>query len=138
MKKPLVLLFACLTLAVAAKPALPKLDYDASVFRGTGGPIEQAQGDLVPAPTQYRACRSRSDDHCIQLNERSVRLALAAAPRPAMGGPIEGPNAYPHCSRVITDECVQLFDRAPHRARGRTPIRPTRRAPAPDAETPGI
>lgn len=147
MKKPLILFAACLTMAVAAKPGAPKLDYDSSVFRAGGGGaaayVQVPSNSGAPARA-YRPCRpGRGDDNCIQLYERRVGAAYAtrAAPRPAVGGPIEGPAAYPHCSRVITDECVQMFDRNPYRARpAARRAAPTRRAPQPQSEanTPGI
>ena len=144
MKKPLILLAACLTLAVAAKPGAPKLGYDSSVFAGSGGPYVEVPGEAGTPPRTYRPCRpGRGDDNCIQLYERRVRAALPRtalrpAPRPAIGGPIEGPASYPACSRVITDECVQLFDRSPRRAPPARRAAPARRAPQAEANTPGI
>ncbi|HZF95836.1 MAG TPA: hypothetical protein VEZ20_13310 [Allosphingosinicella sp.] len=145
MKKPLILFAACLTLAVAAKPGVRKLDYDSSVF-GPGAGSAYAQAPAVaasPAAPAYRPCRpGRGDDNCIQLYESRVRAAYAprGAARPAIGGPIEGPAAYPHCSRVITDECIQYFDRTPYRAATTRRAAPTRRPAAAkgDENTPGL
>lgn len=147
MKKPLILFAACLTLAVAAKPGVQKLDYDSSVF-GVGAQSAYAPihvTDTARPEPAYRPCRpGRGDDNCIQLYEGRVRAARAdraAAARPAIGGPIEGPAAYPHCSRVITDECIQYFDRTPYRARATTRRgAPTRRPAAAkgDENTPGL
>ncbi|HEY0013215.1 MAG TPA: hypothetical protein VGB79_10245 [Allosphingosinicella sp.] len=146
MKKPLILLAACLTLAVAAKPGVRKLDYDTTVFSpgsySAYAPIHVTE-TARPERT-YRPCRpGRGDDNCIQLYESRVRAARAApaAPRPAIGGPIEGTAAYPHCSRVITDECVQLFDRTPYRARATIRRAAPARRPAAakgDENTPGL
>jgi hypothetical protein len=143
MKKPLILFAACVTLAVAAKPGVPKLDYDSSVFGG--GQSAYARAPVVEtaaAARTYPPCRpGRGDDNCIQLYEGRVRAAYAAraAARPAVGGPLEGPAAYPHCSRVITDECIQLFDRTPYRARATTRSPARRAAPAKGEEnTPGL
>jgi hypothetical protein len=66
MKKPLILAaFSAFVLVGAAYPDTPKLAY---------GPV--VAGDQAPA-TRWRPCRSRSDDHCIQLYERGVRAAYA-------------------------------------------------------------
>ena len=145
MRKSLIIASSALLLAVgAAHPGNPKLGYDDSIFQGSGGPYEEVasvQPRLAYADTGgYRPCRGRDDDRCIQLNERSVRVALArrarSEPRPAMGGPIEGRSDYPRCSRTLTDECVQRFDR------GRTSAPARRAAPGDGASeepsTPGI
>ncbi len=140
MKRALILLSSALVLAVGAHlPKDAKLDYDAAVFAGTGGPYAAPPRAARPV-TAYPPCRpGRGDDRCIQLYERRVRIAIErrrAAAQPAMGGPNDAP--YPACSRLITDECVQHFDRAP---RADPPARPRRGAPASDpaeARTPGI
>ncbi|HEX8192923.1 MAG TPA: hypothetical protein VF552_08480 [Allosphingosinicella sp.] len=147
MQKPLILFAACLTLAVAAKPGVRKLDYDSSVF-GSGGahsaPVQLSAAAGPKAAPVYRPCRpGRGDDNCIQLYERRVRDAYAPriVARPAVDGPIEGPAAYPHCSRVITDECVQYFDRTPYRARAASRRAAPARRPASargDENTPGL
>ena len=134
MRKSSILLGAALVFGVAAASPkmISKLAYDDSVLAG------YAQARTVntagyPAARTYRPCRSRSDDNCIQLYERSVREAMRRSERLAMGGPIEGRAGYPECSRLITDECVQRFDGA---SRRRAPAR--RPAPPAEPETPGI
>ena len=140
MKKVLILFSSALLLAVGA--ALPKektaLEYDETVFTGSGGPIEAG---AAPAPTVggYPPCSRTVTDRCIQLYERAVRAAMPRqADRrsggPAVGGPVERRENYPSCTTLITDECVQLFDSAPRRSA------PQRRRPGPavEAETPGI
>lgn len=137
MRKSTILLGATLVFGVAAASPkmISKLAYDDSVLAG------YAQARTIdtagyPAARTYRPCRSRSDDNCIQLYERSVREAMRRSERLAMGGPIEGAAAYPECSRLITDECVQRFDRAPRPARRAAP--PRRPVAPEELDTPGI
>ncbi len=136
MRKSLILASATLAFGVAAASPkmISKLSYDDSVF---GGYARAQTIDTAgyPAPRTYRPCRSRSDDNCIQLYERSVREAMRRQ-RIAMGGPADPRGAYPECSRLITDECVQRFDRAPRPARRAAPQR--RPTPPAELETPGI
>lgn len=134
MRKSLILASMALVFAVgAAMPkGISKLEYDAAVFVDDG-PLLLAEGS--GAGRAYPPCRSRSDDHCIQIRGRPARSARLTVDLPAMGGPYERIGPYPDCSRTIADECVQGFDRAPRPLR-RAP--PRRAAPAAEPETPGI
>jgi len=69
MKKPVLLAaLSAFVLIGAAYPAAPKLDY---VIDLDGG------GTAARPATQWRPCRDRRDDRCIQLYERGVRASYA-------------------------------------------------------------
>jgi hypothetical protein len=69
MKKPLALAaLAAMILVGAAYPDADKPD---------GDDAQYSERDDRAAPRTYRPCRSRSDDNCIQLNERGVRESYA-------------------------------------------------------------
>lgn len=85
MKKPLALAaLAAMILIGAAQPDFDKPDDDDAGYserddRDDRGDRrdDYADRDDRDGPREYRACRSRSDDNCIQLHERGVRESYA-------------------------------------------------------------
>lgn len=157
MRKRLIVVSSMLFLGVAA--AVPKLTYrlgglDNQILAGGDSGLQMlVRVKDQASATAYRPCRSRSDDHCIQVSERSIRMVrtptaapvrVAEAPRPAPARPQRRvqtasfapppgpPVAFASCSTLITDDCVAAFDRM----RNRVPTPRPRRTGT--LETPGI
>jgi hypothetical protein len=105
----------------------------AFVLVGASYPEDSTKKDDTAAPpTSWRPCRTRTDDHCIQLYEHGVRAAYAQWLREHGIAPARLASASPRHHARHHRHAVQIASRCIESPRARAP-REAARVPRPQA-----